>query len=123
MSLLGKKIGIEVGFSAGFSVAFCTPSSDFGVCIEGSIHLLEAKLTPRLKYTYTLLRDNAGRSAIGSKINLGVDWSIVLLSGAIEVSVVTPFFDTGYTLIEYEGFKVGEGTLVEWERVFRQDYK
>lgn len=116
-------IAIGVGFSAGFSVGFCTPSADFGICLEGSVNLLDAKLEPKLEYTHTKLSDNAGLEAINSKMALKVDWSINLLSGGLEIKLVTPFFDVGYTLIEWEGFKQGEGTLAEWEQAFREDFQ
>ncbi len=116
-------IAIGVGFSAGFSVGFCTPSAQAGICLEGSVNLLDAKLEPKLEYTHTTLRDNAGLEAINSKMALKVGWSIHLLSGGLEIKLVTPFFDIGYTLIEWEGFKLGEGVLAEWEQVFREDFQ
>lgn len=116
-------IAIVVGFSAGFSVGFCTPSAEAGICLEGSVNLLEAKLEPKLEYAHTKLKDNAGLEAINAKLALKVDWSISLLSGALEVKLVTPFFDISYTLVEWEGFKQGEGTLTEWEKAFREDFQ
>ena len=45
-------------------------------------------------------------------------WSVHLLSGSLEIKVVTPFVSLSYTLFEYEGFKEGEGTLTEFEYDF-----
>ena len=114
-------ITINAGFSAGFSVGFCTPSSDFGICLEGSVNLLEASIKPLIAYQHTTLKDNTGRSRVKSKLELRVDWSVSLLTGALEIKLVLPFFDISYTLLEYEGFKVGEGTLTKWEHAFQKD--
>ena len=116
-------MALNLGFSAGFSVAFCSPSDEAGVCIEGSVNVLEAKLTPAVSFTHTQLKNTLGASASSSILGLEVGWSVALLSGAIEVKLVSPFFSIGYTLIEFEGFKIGEGKLVEWERIFQKDYQ
>ena len=53
-----------------------------------------------------------------TKFGAKVTWSVHLLSGALEIKVVTPFLSLSYTLFEYEGFKEGEGTLTEFEYDF-----
>ena len=40
----GQVSWLAVG--AGFSVAFCVPSDEIGVCLEGAMNIIEAKLTP-----------------------------------------------------------------------------
>jgi hypothetical protein len=113
----------NVGFSAGFSVAFCTPSSDFGVCLEGSVNVIEATLSPTLSYRHATLMDNAGRSATNSSIDERIDWSVSILTGSVDVKAVSPFGDIGYTLFSFGGFNVGEGTLLDNETVMRKEFQ
>ncbi|MBX7097155.1 MAG: hypothetical protein K1X89_05555 [Myxococcaceae bacterium] len=123
--LLSKGTSHEVGIklnvvaAAGFSVAFCVPSDELGVCLEGSMNLIEAKLTPGVSVTHTKVSNNAGLSASQTKFGAKVTWSVHLLSGALEIKVVTPLLGISYTLFEYEGFNEGEGTLTEFEYDFK----
>lgn len=114
---VGIKLNLAVG--AGFSVAFCVPSDELGACLEGSMNLIEAKLTPGVSVTHTQVKNNAGAKASQTKFGAKVAWSVNLLSGALEIKLVSPFGDIGYTLLDYEGFKVGEGTLAEFEYDFK----
>lgn len=111
-------IKLNVAFAAGFSVAFCVPSDEIGVCLEGSMNIIEAKIIPGVSVTHTKVSNNAGASASQTKFGAKVGWSVHLLSGSLEIKVVTPFVSLSYTLFEYEGFKEGEGTLTEFEYDF-----
>ncbi len=114
---------LNLGLSGGFSVAFCTPSADLGVCLEGAINLVEVKLSPSVAYTHTVLTDNTNRSGVQSKIDLEIGWEVTLLSGDVQVKFVSPFFSAGYTLAEYGGFNVASGTLLEKEFPLRSDFQ
>ena len=114
---IGIKLNLAVG--AGFSVAFCVPSDEIGVCLEGAMNIIEAKLTPGVSLTMTRVSNNAGASASQTKFGAKVDWSVNLLSGALEIKAVSPFGSVSYTLLDYEGFKQGEGTLTEFEYDFK----
>ena len=114
-------ITLEAGFSGGFTIAYCTPDDDEGVCLEGAINVIEAKLKPGISFSHTTVSDGLGHSASNALMKLDVGWSISMMTGSIEAKIVTPFFTFSYTLLEYEGFKVGEGSLKSWERYFRKE--
>ncbi len=117
------RIGLKTGFKVGFSVGFCVPSAEAGVCLEGSVNVLEATVTPSVAYIHTTVRDNLGASAVRSKLRLEVKWGVNLLSGDIGVKLVTPIFSIGYKLIAFDGFKLGEGILAASEYPIRSDFR
>ncbi|MDP2274327.1 MAG: hypothetical protein Q8N23_04510 [Archangium sp.] len=117
------KLAMKLGFAAGFGVEFCTPSADspFALCLGGSVNIIEASLLPSIAFTYTRVKDNAGRTAVNSSMVRSVDWEVKILTGSIEVKVVTPFTDFSYALISFGGFSVAGGNLANDERAFKQE--
>ncbi len=119
------KAALEIVGAAGFSLAFCTPSEEFGVCIEGSINVLEAKLIPSVTYTHNDFRDQAGRRGTQSNIKLSLDYEVSVLSGAVELKVVLgPWFTFTYNLFSFSGLKLPlGGNLTEKEFPQKEDFQ
>lgn len=102
--------GLELSFGAGIAIAFCTPSEDFGVCLEGSVTIIGAKLLPNFVYTHHDIRDFGGRSARQSDLTFKLDWELVVLAGAIDVRVVIgKYFSFNYNLFSFSGFRLPVG--------------
>lgn len=108
-------ITLNIGAGAGFSVGFCCPSDELGICLEGSVNVIDAKLQPEISITHTSVKTNGGAKGSSTKFEAKVGWSVSLLTGAVEVKAVSPLGSVSYTLFEYEGFKVGEGDLTKFE--------
>lgn len=111
------KSEIKLGAAVGFSLAFCTPSDEAGLCLEGSINVVSAGLTPSIRYTYHRLRDTRGRTALRSNVRLGVDWEFKILEGSIDVKLVFGPFALKYNLVTFNGIElkkdIAGGKLVE----------
>lgn len=111
------KAEIKLGAAAGFTLAFCTPSDEAGLCLEGSVNLVSAAITPSVEYTYHRLKDTQARTAVRSNVKLAVDWEFKILEGSIDVKLVFGPFALKYNLVTYNGIKldkdVAGGTLVE----------
>lgn len=116
-------IALNVVFEAGVSVAFCTPSDEVGICLEGGLRLIEAKVTPSISLTHTSVKTNAGASASATKFNAKVEWGVNLLTGSVEVRGVTPFGSVSYPLFEYEGFNVANGELANFEYDIEENFR
>lgn len=118
------KATLELVGAAGFSLAFCSPSEDFGVCLEGSFNVLEAKLLPSITYAHHDFKDAAGRKGSQSAVTFSVDWEVQILSGALELKVVLgKWFSFSYTLFAFSGVKLGEGNLAKKEISILKDFQ
>lgn len=111
------KTEIKLGAAVGFTLAFCTPSDEAGLCLEGSINVLSAGITPSIQYTYHRLKDAQARTAVRSNVKLSVDWEFKILEGAIDVKLVFGPFALKYNLVTFNGVKldkdVAGGNLIE----------
>ncbi|MDP1830395.1 MAG: hypothetical protein Q8L48_44450 [Archangium sp.] len=119
------KAALEIVGAAGFSLAFCTPSEEFGVCIEGSLNVLEAKLIPSVSYSHSDFQDQAGRRGTQSSIKLSLDYEVSVLSGAVELKVVLgPWFTFTYNLFSFSGLKLPlGGNITEKEFPQKEDFQ
>lgn len=111
-SVQSQKFSASLGlsFGAGFGVAFCTPSDEWGVCLEGSVTLVGVNLTPTLTYDLHHLTDRAGRKGWQSKVTFNLSWELRVLAGEVNVKVVFgPWFSFKYNLFEYSGLSTGIG--------------
>jgi hypothetical protein len=114
---------IELIFAAGVSLAFCTPSADFGVCLEGSFNLFEATLTPSVTYSHVNLVDGLMRGT-QSNITFNLDWGATILSGELAVRVIFgKWFTFKYPLVSFSGLQIGKGTLFSREVPIKEDFK
>lgn len=100
------KAGLAIGAAAGVSLAFCTPSDEVGVCLEGSINLVSVGLTPNFSYTYHRLKDSAGRTSVRSNVRFAFDWELRILEGSIDVKVVLGIFEFSYNLFSFDGLQI-----------------
>ncbi len=111
---------IVLAAGAGMKLAFCTPSADMGVCIEGSLNFIEATLEPKIVYTHIGVGDSTGGSYVSrSNIKLGLEFGLSALSGSVDAKIVFSVgifdFELKYNIVEFTGFKIPTGDPIEKE--------
>lgn len=111
---------IVLAAGAGMKLAFCTPTADMGVCIEGSLNFIEATLEPKIVYTHIGVGDSAGGSYISrSNIKLGMEFGLTALNGRVDAKIVFQVgvfdFEWKYNIVEFTGFKIPTGDPIEKE--------
>lgn len=123
------KTGVDVVTGAGFVLQGCTPSSDLGVCLSGSLNVVAAALSFVITKTERWLLENSelvsptdGLSTVLRKrgdIGFSIPFSIHLFSGSIDLSFeVGGWFSVSWTLHAFEGWKLFETTLFEVKTPF-----
>ena len=111
---------IVLAAAAGMKLAFCTPSSDMGVCIEGSLNFIEATLEPSIPYSHVGVGDSTGGTYISrSNIKLGMEFGLTALNGSVDAKVVFSVgifdFELKYNIVEFSGLKIPTGDPIEKE--------
>ncbi len=111
---------IVLAAGAGMKLAFCTPSADMGVCIEGSLNFIEATLEPSITYTHIGVGDSTGSTYVTrSNIKLSLETGMTALNGSVDAKVVFSVgifdFEFKYNILEFSGFKIPTGDPVEKE--------
>ncbi len=120
------KFQIELSFGAGISMAFCTPSEEAGVCLEGSVSIIGAKLTPSIAYVHHDLKDKAGRTGTQSNFHFSLDYEVKLLAAEINATVkFGPWFSFSYNLFSFSGIDLpsGSGNIVEHDVPLKEDFQ
>lgn len=100
------KAEIGIGLAVGVTLAFCTPSDEAGICLEGSINFVSVALKPSLTYSYHRLTDAQHRRAVRSNVNFSFDWELKVLEGSIDVKLVFGPFELKYNLLTFDGLKI-----------------
>ncbi|MCU0698775.1 MAG: hypothetical protein MUC96_19915 [Myxococcaceae bacterium] len=111
---------IVLAAAAGMKLAFCTPSADAGVCVEGSLNFIEATLEPSITYTHVGVGDSGGTAYISrSNVKLALEFGLTALNGSVDAKVVFSVgvfdFEFKYNIVEFSGFKIPTGDPVEKE--------
>lgn len=111
---------IVLAAAAGMKLAFCTPTADMGVCIEGSLNFIEATLEPSITYTHIGIGDSTGGTYVSrSNIKLALEFGLTALNGAVDAKVVFSVgifdFELKYNIVEFTGFKIPTGDPIEKE--------
>jgi hypothetical protein len=111
---------IVLAAAAGMKLAFCTPSADMGVCVEGSLNFIEATLEPSITYTHVGVGDSTGSSYISrSNIKLALEFGLTALNGSVDAKIVFSVgifdFEFKYNIVEFSGFKIPTGDPIEKE--------
>lgn len=111
---------IVLAAAAGMKLAFCTPSADAGICVEGSLNFIEATLEPSITYTHIGVGDSTGTSYISrSNIKLALESGLTALNGSVDAKIVFSVgifdFELKYNIVEFSGFKIPTGDPLEKE--------
>jgi hypothetical protein len=127
-SFLNFSTGVHLGGGAGLGLSFCTPSDEFGVCIEGHLNFIDIGVTPEVGVTsFMLFRKDAttGKNALwGLRGNTYSDAPVEvnLLSGSIDAVVNFYIGSATWTIVSYPGFSLFNTKLYEKNYPFAENY-
>ena len=127
-SFLNFSSGVHLGGGAGLGVSFCTPSDDFGVCIEGHLNFIDIGVTPEVGVTTFMLfrKDNAtgAQKLWGVRGNTYSDApvDVNVLSGSVDAVVNFFIGSVTWTIVEYPGLSLFNTTLYEKNYPFAENF-
>ncbi|MBX3186538.1 MAG: hypothetical protein KF819_05970 [Labilithrix sp.] len=116
-------LGLAVGAGAGVALGFCTPSSEIGICLEGSFNFVDVSIQPQFGHRAWTLYDGAGYryGRIGSTF-VDVPFNLSLMTGQVALIANFLFFSTSWTIAQYDGVKMIEKSLHRRDDTFWETY-
>jgi hypothetical protein len=127
-SYLDFSTGVHLGGGAGLGLSFCTPSDEFGVCIEGHLNFIDIGVTPEVGVTsFILFRKDAttGKNALwGLRGNTYSDApvDVTVLSGSVDAVVNFFIGSATWTIVSYPGLSLYNTKLYEKNYPFAENY-
>jgi hypothetical protein len=113
-------VAAELGVAAGIGASFCTPSSDLGFCIGGDLNVIALSLKPTYEHSYYwLLNSKKQVHAIAGFSSFTIPWGVTLLEGAMWAKIALLITEIEWNILEFDGFNVASGNLVEVHDQFR----